>query len=182
MYFFFTSALTKDLLEVYFTSYDLKRLEMYSNNMADYHLIMDLLPSLARMYFENSMGDVHLSPVQAVSWKIIQKLPRLIFKSNYCIFWQAILLGVGLEHKTVDKLAEELGLPSSQLLGLFNKIIRKGMQHLNSIAERHIEESLNIQTDVSNVKVNEKNGKSLHDELESAAKVFIFVSMKYSFE
>lgn len=41
---------------------------MYSNNMADYHLIMDLLPSLARLYFLNMMDDIHLSAVQSVQY------------------------------------------------------------------------------------------------------------------
>lgn len=62
----FFLALTKNILDIYFTSYDLKRLSMYSNNMADYHLIMDLLPSLARLYFLNMMDDIHLSAVQSV--------------------------------------------------------------------------------------------------------------------
>lgn len=64
--FLFFLALTKDVLDVYFTSYDLKRLAMYGNNMADYHLVMDLLPPLARLYFLNMMGNNHLSPVQSV--------------------------------------------------------------------------------------------------------------------
>jgi len=55
-------------MNVYFTSYDLKRLQMYSNNMADYHLIMDLVPSLARLYFLNMMGDTHFSAVQSVEY------------------------------------------------------------------------------------------------------------------
>jgi len=55
-------------LNVYFTSYDLKRLQMYSNNMADYHLIMDLIPSLARLYFLNMMGETHFSPAQSVGY------------------------------------------------------------------------------------------------------------------
>jgi len=41
---------------------------MYSNNMADYHLIMDLLPSLARLYFLNMMGDIHFSAAQSVKY------------------------------------------------------------------------------------------------------------------
>lgn len=56
------------MLDVYFTSYDLKRLEMYSKNMTDYHLIMDLLPLLARLYFLNMMGDIHFSAAQSVSY------------------------------------------------------------------------------------------------------------------
>ncbi|XP_034194946.2 RNA cytidine acetyltransferase l(1)G0020 [Osmia lignaria lignaria] len=143
-----TTTLTKEILDVYFTSYDLKRLSMYSNNMADYHLIMDLLPSLAHLYFLNMMSDTHLSAVQS-----------------------AILLGLGLQHKTVDKLAEELDLPSSQLLALFNRIIRKCVQYLNGIAENFIESTMmKIQTSNEDVKLNPINGKSLHDELETAAK------------
>lgn len=44
----------------------------------------------------------------------------------YSLFYlQALLLGLGLQHKTVEDLEKELDLPSSQLLGLFNRIIRK---------------------------------------------------------
>ncbi|KAI4472736.1 hypothetical protein M0802_016536, partial [Mischocyttarus mexicanus] len=141
-------TLSKEILDAYFTSYDLKRLDMYSNNMADYHLIMDLLPSLARLYFLNMMTNLHFSPAQL-----------------------AILLGLGLQHKTVDKLAEELNLPSTQILGLFNRIIRKSMQYLNSIAEQFIETAImdkNITSD--NIQLNPLGGQSLHEELETAAK------------
>jgi hypothetical protein len=57
------------------TPYDMKRLELYCNNMADYHLVTDLLPSLARLYFLFGLSqEVHLSALQ-----------------------QAILLGLGLQ-------------------------------------------------------------------------------------
>ncbi|KZC10103.1 N-acetyltransferase 10 [Dufourea novaeangliae] len=142
------TTLNKDTLDVHFTSYDLKRLSMYSNNMADYHLVMDLLPPLARLYFLNMMGDTHLSAVQS-----------------------AILLGLGLQRKTVDKLAEELDLPSSQLLGLFNRIIRKFVQYLNGVAENFIESTMmKKESNNENVQLNPISGKSLHDELETAAK------------
>ncbi|XP_047369805.1 RNA cytidine acetyltransferase isoform X2 [Vespa velutina] len=141
-------TLTKEILDVYFTSYDLKRLDMYSNNMADYHLIMDLLPSLGRLYYLNMMGDIHFSPAQL-----------------------AIILGLGLQHKTVDKLAEELNLQSSQLLGLFNRIIRKSIQYLNSIAERFIESVImDKKLTNDNAQLNPLAGQSLHEELEAAEK------------
>ncbi|KAM0725527.1 RNA cytidine acetyltransferase [Formica fusca] len=141
-------TLRKETLDVYFTSYDLKRLQMYSNNMADYHLIMDLLPSLARLYFLNMMGNTHFSAAQS-----------------------AILLGLGLQHKIVDKLAEELNLPSSQLLGLFNRIIRKSIQYFNSVAENYVESTMLTNESVNEeVKINPLGGQSLHEELESAAK------------
>ncbi|XP_078046929.1 RNA cytidine acetyltransferase l(1)G0020 [Augochlora pura] len=142
------TALKKETLDIYFTSYDLKRLAMYSNNMVDYHLIMDLLPPLARLHFLNMMGDTHLSAVQS-----------------------AILLGLGLQHKTVDKLAEELDLPASQLLGLFNRIIRKCIKYLNGVAENFIENTMmRKELNTDNVELNPVNGQSLHDELETAAK------------
>jgi tRNA(Met) C34 N-acetyltransferase TmcA len=62
------AVLSKLELDVYLTKYDVKRLEMYSNNLVDYHLIMDLVPALARLYFLNHMGDTHLSAVQSVSY------------------------------------------------------------------------------------------------------------------
>lgn len=39
--------------------------------------------------------------------------------------FQALLLGVGLQHKSVDQLEKEIELPAGQLMGLFNRIIRK---------------------------------------------------------
>lgn len=42
--------------------------------------------------------------------------------------FQALLLGIGLQHKSVDQLEKEIELPSSQLMGLFNRLIRKFVQ------------------------------------------------------
>ena len=39
-----TTPLTYDELRALYNQYDLKRLELYSRNMADHHLITDLLP------------------------------------------------------------------------------------------------------------------------------------------
>lgn len=77
-----------------------------------------------------------------------------------------------MQHKTVDKLAEELDLPSTQLLGLFNRTIRKFVQCLNRIAENFIETTMmKMETDNEKIQLNPINGQSLYDELESAAKV-----------
>lgn len=45
--------------------------------------------------------------------------------SSWFSFFQALLLGIGLQHKSVDQLEKEIELPSGQLMGLFNRIIRK---------------------------------------------------------
>lgn len=60
-------------METYFTRYDVKRLELYAQNMVDYHLIVDLLPSISRLYFLNQM-DIQLSIVQSVSHSLTHKL------------------------------------------------------------------------------------------------------------
>lgn len=39
---------------------------MYSRNMVDYHLIMDMVPTIARMFFLNQLGDISLSAAQSV--------------------------------------------------------------------------------------------------------------------
>ncbi|XP_031340043.1 RNA cytidine acetyltransferase isoform X2 [Photinus pyralis] len=138
-----STFLSKPELDAHLTNYDIKRLEMYSNNLVDYHLIVDLMPALARLYFLNKMGDTQISAVQS-----------------------AILLGVGLQHKTVDTLATELDLPATQLLALFNRLIRKFVSYLNSILEEDVEKSLIPRKEVNLAPV----ATSMQQELEEAAK------------
>ncbi|XP_020638486.3 RNA cytidine acetyltransferase [Pogona vitticeps] len=132
-------------LEAVFIPYDLKRLEMYSRNMVDYHLIMDMIPAIAKMYFLNQLGDTTLSATQS-----------------------ALLLGIGLQHKSLDQLEKEIELPSSQLMGLFNRTIRKVVQLFNTIQEKAVEEQMAATKDV----VMEPTLKSLNEDLEEAAKEF----------
>uniref|UniRef100_A0A670HTS1 RNA cytidine acetyltransferase n=1 Tax=Podarcis muralis TaxID=64176 RepID=A0A670HTS1_PODMU len=132
-------------LEAVFIPYDLKRLEMYSRNMVDYHLIMDMIPAISKMYFLNQLGDMTLSATQS-----------------------ALLLGIGLQHKSVDQLEKELELPSGQLMGLFNRSIRKVVQVFNTILEKAVEEQMAVTKDV----VMEPTLKSLNEDLEEAAKEF----------
>lgn len=60
---------------------------------------------------------------------------------NSCVF-QAILLGIGLQHKSVDTVSNEIDLPTSQVLGLFNRTIRKLKTLLNKIVADAVEEEL----------------------------------------
>lgn len=57
----------KEELQVHVTPYDVKRLELYARNMTDYHVIMDLVPTLARLYFLDKMGELKISAAQAVT-------------------------------------------------------------------------------------------------------------------
>ncbi|XP_023932401.1 RNA cytidine acetyltransferase-like isoform X1 [Lingula anatina] len=135
------SVISAEELDNYFTKYDLKRLELYSQNMVDYHLIMDLLPSIARLHFLNKTG-VHISAVQA-----------------------AILVSMGLQHKSVEDVEKDMEVPSSQLLGLFNRVIRKMVQQFNQIAEEAVEKDMVARKEV----IMEPVKNSLDQELGEAA-------------
>ncbi|XP_010217837.1 PREDICTED: N-acetyltransferase 10-like, partial [Tinamus guttatus] len=139
------TSISRAELEAVFIPYDLKRLEMYSRNMVDYHLIMDMVPAVARMFFLSQLGDISLSAAQS-----------------------ALLLGIGLQHKSLDQLEKEVELPSSQLMGLFNRIIRKVVQLFNTVQEKAVEEQMVATKDI----VMEPTLKSLNDDLEEAAKEF----------
>ncbi|KAG1661551.1 RNA cytidine acetyltransferase [Nymphon striatum] len=140
--------MTKRELEIYLSSYDVKRLSLYSQNLVDYHLIMDLLPTLAKLYFLSAFHPVSLPMTNS-----------------------AILLGIGLQHKTdIDKFAVELDLQVPQLLGIFNKTIRRINQHLNEIMENTLSEETfpSNQTPVTM----EPLSKSLNEDLTEAANEF----------
>ena len=98
-----SSTLTSTELHYHLTPHDLQRLELYSRNLCDYHLVSDLIPSLSQLYFTSRMGPgFRLSSVQA-----------------------ALLCGMGLQNKSVEDLTAELGLPVNQVLAMFNKAVKK---------------------------------------------------------
>jgi len=101
-----------ELLSVHLTHHDMKRLELYSRNMVDHHMILDLLSTISRMFFLGRLSNVRLSHLQV-----------------------AILVGMGLQNRDVDSISTELDLPSNQVLAFFNKTIRKISSALKSLIE-----------------------------------------------
>ena len=126
-----------------FTPFDLKRLGSYSQNLLDYHVIMDLVPQLAQIYFLGLLSGtkedepVKLSPVQS-----------------------SILLGTGLQKKSVEDLEKELNLPVSQILALFAKSVRKISNYLNTVVERNMRKEVEETLDVSRT---EQVGRDMMD-------------------
>jgi N-acetyltransferase 10 len=113
-------AITADELGHMLTPHDLKRIELYGRNLCDHHLVTDLLPAVARIYFTGRFGpDLKLSSVQA-----------------------AILCGIGVQNRDVDSLSKGLGLPAGQVLAMFNKAVRKMSIALNSIVAEKEREAL----------------------------------------
>lgn len=87
---------------------------------------------------------------------------------------QAILIGLGLQHKTADELAAELELPTTQLLGLFNRTARKLSQYLTSVVERDLASQLNPSAAAAGPKPAQLGAsidQPLANELEEEAKV-----------
>ena len=138
------SSLRAPGLAAHLTPYDVKRLELYSNNMADHHLVTDLVPVLARLVLTNQLGELHLSPLQL-----------------------AILVGQGLQHKTVDILTSELDMQAGQILAMFNKSMRKLTTLLRGIMEGGIEDSISKTEAEGNKKA--ASLPSLEQELTEAA-------------
>ncbi|KAF9354935.1 hypothetical protein BGX26_007187 [Mortierella sp. AD094] len=95
---------SRELVDALFSAYDLKRLEGYANQMLDYHVILDLVPQVASIWFDGRVDNsgFKLTNIQA-----------------------ALLLAVGLQRKTMDDFEKEIGLSASQLLAFFIKMIRK---------------------------------------------------------
>ncbi|CAH1762846.1 13848_t:CDS:10 [Entrophospora sp. SA101] len=109
-------------------------------NMLDYHVIIDLLPTISNLYFGRKLSkEIKLSGVQS-----------------------SILLGIGLQRKSIDNLEKELSLPSSQILALFIKIIRKFSLHFRSLGTTEIQKEIPDETTIIKKKVikNNKNDEN----------------------
>ena len=113
-------SLNKEELDESFSPFDLKRLDSYANNMLDYHVILDMIPSIAKLYFSGRLASgVTLTGVQS-----------------------SILLAIGLQRKILDDVESEISLPVSQLLAMFVKIVRKVATHFRKLVEGAVIEGI----------------------------------------
>lgn len=98
------NLLDKNILSYFVSLADFNRLKSYTRNQVDYHLILDLVPVIARMYFTGVLGkNLNLGYVN-----------------------QAILVGLGLQMKTFDEFCKELkDLEVKNALPIFQKTMIK---------------------------------------------------------
>lgn len=112
-----TAPLTKEELDRYMSPFDLKRLESYANNMLDYHVILDLLPTIATLYFNGKIKQgVNLSGIQ-----------------------QGIVMAMGLQRKDFDAASQDLTVPAPQLMAMFIKVLRKVTTHFATLVSAAVE-------------------------------------------
>lgn len=80
--------------------------QAYSNNLVDYHLILDLIPALSRTYF-------------------FRKMPATLSYSQ-----AAILMCLGLQQRELDTVTAALGLPSNQVTPPTRLLVHKHRKHM----------------------------------------------------
>ena len=74
----------KNILQQFITLMDFNRLRSYTKNQVDYHLILDLIPSIAKLYFTGQLGKT----------------------INLGYINQALLVGIGLQNKSFDDICK----------------------------------------------------------------------------
>lgn len=53
-----------ELLSIHLSHHDMKRLELYARNMVDHHMILDCIPTLARLIFLSRIPTLHFTYLQ----------------------------------------------------------------------------------------------------------------------
>ncbi|KAF2284264.1 hypothetical protein GH714_020135 [Hevea brasiliensis] len=122
--------------------YDMERLRVYTENLADFHLILDIVQILARLYFQGKL-PITMSYVQA-----------------------SVLLCIGLQHQNITYMEEQMKLERTQILSLFIKVMKKFHKYLYGIASNEIESTLPRLKE----RVLEPHNISVEDDLNEAAK------------
>lgn len=131
--------LTKVELDRFLSPFDLKRLGSYANNMLDYHVVLDLIPTIANLYFTRRLkADIKLNPLQ-----------------------ECILLAIGLQHKDIEALSQEMTLPTPQLLAMFIKILRKVTAHFDKLVTAAADEEL---PKAERLGVTREDASGVHDD------------------
>ncbi|WCJ31748.1 RNA cytidine acetyltransferase [Euphorbia peplus] len=105
-------------LSFYISPYDMGRLKAYTENLADFKSILDLVSILAHAYFRGKL-PITLSYVQA-----------------------SVLLCIGLQKQDISNIEEQMKLERTQILSLFIKTMRKFYKFLRGIASDEIQSAL----------------------------------------
>ncbi|XP_027179739.1 RNA cytidine acetyltransferase 1 [Coffea eugenioides] len=121
---------------------DMKRLEAYTNNLADFRMILDIVPKLARLYF-------------------LEKLPVTLSYTQ-----ASVLLCMGLQKKDISVIEGEMKLEGQQILSLFIKVMKKFYKYLYSVASNEIDSTMPRLKEIS---LN-PHSISIDEDLDEAAK------------
>ncbi|KAH8387249.1 hypothetical protein KR093_005872, partial [Drosophila rubida] len=140
------SQVDKNILDAYFLPHDLKRLESYARQQTEFRLIIDLVQDLAQLYFQGSMQTLKLDGPQ-----------------------RAILLGLGIQGKSVDDIGVEINMPGNQVLAKFYDGMRKVNIYIRNVLEDHIEGGMLPEDELPRGELLRPLKLSIDQELESSA-------------
>lgn len=91
-----------EMIRVHLREGALRRARAYTKNLVDFSTVADVIPRLAELLFSGCFRGIKLSFVQ-----------------------KAFFVAIGLQRRRLEELASELDIGEAQLLGLFNKAMRK---------------------------------------------------------
>ena len=120
-------------LRMLLSPFDLKRLEAFGNSLVDFTVILDLLPTLAMLYFTSRLRAPDGSSVADDADVAAEELSRLQLSA----LQSAMLLALGLQRKDPNEISTELGLPTPQALALFVKAVRRIVASLRRVEKTH---------------------------------------------
>ncbi|KAM7262099.1 hypothetical protein ACFE04_021176 [Oxalis oulophora] len=123
------------------SQHDIDRLKAYTDNLVDYHLIIDIVPILAHLYFRGKL-PVILSNVQA-----------------------SVLLCFGLQGQNLSYIESQMKLERQQILSLFIKTMKKFHKFINDVAY----EQISFPQSRLKERILEPHSISLDDDLNQAA-------------
>ncbi|KAL3637489.1 hypothetical protein CASFOL_018657 [Castilleja foliolosa] len=124
------------------SSYAMKQLEAYTNNLCDYHMTEDFVDDLARAYFWGKI-PVSLSLVQV-----------------------SVLLCIGLQGKDIPRIQEEMKLERHLIMAYFMKVMKKFYKYLNGISSKETHPTTSRLKDITM----EPHPVSLDEDLNDGAK------------
>lgn len=142
-----STLLTQPIIDSLFIPHDIQRLESYVRNQIEYRLILDLTADLGMLVFDGKFNDISMDALQ-----------------------KAILLGIGLQNKTIDKLSEEFNMQSNQILAKFFDCCKKLSKKLDSVMETTVEKTMIQETKLNRGESMQPTAQSFADELEEGAK------------
>lgn len=142
-----TEPITKEIIDSYFIPHDLQRLESYFRNQVEYRLVLDLTSDISRLFFEGRIFDSDLKASQ-----------------------KAILLGVGLQNRPADKIADEFNWPVEQILSNLRDCLKKLTKKIENVLESTVEKTMSRESQLNTGESMVAAAVSFNEELERDAK------------
>ena len=151
-----TSMIDASTVLQHYTLKEIKRLKYFTLNIIDYHVLLDLFPKLAT--------HVMLEQIQTEEGDALQ-LSHVL---------KSILLGIGLQRKTINDISVEMKIPCSQVLALMTKGIKKVYSSLEGLLTQQMDHEngqgvVGLQAPAEHVPLAVEPSITIDEELEEEA-------------